>query len=116
MCINRERKIYIVCIQCIHMTEVNLSARVPRVLEEELEEYMKVEHLEKSAAIRKILFGALAEWKVERAIKLLEEGKTTVSRGAEIAKMDIWTFVEKLKERKVRWVKENVVVKDIERF
>lgn len=98
------------------MTEVNISARIPEVLEQELEIYMKEEHLEKSAALRKLLFKSLEEWKLEHALKLLSEGKTTLSKAAEIAGIDIWSLTAKIKEAKIQWVKDRAVQEDLEAF
>lgn len=58
----------------------------------------------------------LKDKKVRKALKLLEEGKTTVSKAAEIAGMDIWSFVGKIKDSKITWVKDDVVKKDLEAF
>lgn len=98
------------------MTEVNISARIPAELEKELEEYMKTEHVEKSTAVRKLLIKSLEEWREEYAMKLLAEGKTTVSKAAEIAGMDVWSFVAKIKDSKTPWVKDRIVEKDLEAF
>ncbi len=53
---------------------------------------------------------------VRNALKLLEEGKTTVSKAAEIAGIDIWSFIEKLKNSKIVWVKDDVVKKYLKHF
>jgi len=98
------------------MTEVNISARIPGKLEKELEDYMKTEHLEKSVAVRRLLIKSLKEWKEEYALKLLAEGRTTVSRAAEIAGMDIWSFISLIKNTKTPWVKDRIVEKDLEAF
>lgn len=98
------------------MTEINISARIPGELEKSLEKYMKEEHLERSAAVRRLLFKSLNEWRLEYALKLLEDGKTTISRGAEIAGMDIWSFIAEVKRSKIIWVKDSVVEKDLEAF
>lgn len=98
------------------MTEIPLSTRIPERLEKELEEYMRKEHLEKSAAVRKLLIKSLQEWREEYALKLLGEGRTTISRGAQLAGMDIWSFISKIKEKKIRWVKDEVIEKDLEEF
>lgn len=98
------------------MTEITISSRIPMLLEKELEEYMKAEHLERSVAIRKLLYESLQKWREEYAIKLLTEGKTTLSRAAEIAGMDIWEFTAKVKESKKIWVKDDVISKDIGEF
>ena len=98
------------------MTEIPISTRIPKRLKKELEEYMKVEHLEKSTAIRKLLFESLQKWREEYALKLLSEGKTTVSKAAEIAGLSIWEFIAKIKESKMVWVKDNIIEKDIKAF
>lgn len=98
------------------MTEIALSTRIPKGLEKELEEYMKLEHLEKSGAVRRLLFQALQEWKVSYALKMLTEGRTTISKAAEIAGMDIWSFMVKIKEAKIIWVKDEVIDKDLKEF
>ncbi len=98
------------------MTEAAISARIPKVLEKELKEYMKTEHLEKSIAVRKLLYKSLQEWREEHALRLLAEGRTTVSKAAEIAGMDIWSFIAKIKESKTVWVKDRIIAKDIGAF
>ncbi|MEK6888951.1 MAG: hypothetical protein AABW80_02475 [Nanoarchaeota archaeon] len=98
------------------MTEINLSARIPKELEAELVKYMEEEHLEKSGAVRKLLFQALREWRIEYAFKLLSEGATTLSKAAEIAGMDIWSFISKVKAAKLLWVKDSVIEKDLGKF
>ena len=98
------------------MTEIALSARIPKVLEKELLDYMKFEHLERSTAVRRLLFRSLQEWKERYALKLLEDGKVTLLKAAEIAGLDIWEFTDKLKKAKIRWVSEEIIKKDLEAF
>ncbi len=98
------------------MTEIPIAVRIPRGLEKELGEYMKSEHLERSVAIRRLLFAAIEEWKVKFALKLLEEGRTTISKAAEIAGLDIWSFIAKIKESGIRWVKDEVIEADLKEF
>lgn len=87
------------------MTDVPVSARIPTALERDLERFMKQERLEKSVAVRKILYLGLREWKQERALRLLEQGKVTVARAAEIADLDIWEFLDVLRKSDKIWVK-----------
>ena len=56
------------------------------------------------------------EWREVYALKLLEEGKTTISKAAEIAGMDIWSFIAKIKDSRIIWVKDDIVSKDLEAF
>lgn len=98
------------------MTEIPLATRITPELEKALEEYMRSEHLEKSAAVRRLLYAALARWREEYALQLLREGKTTVSKGAEIAGMDIWSFMALIREKRVEWVDEEIIKKDLRAF
>lgn len=98
------------------MTEIPIAARIPQELERELEKYMKIEHLERSVAIRRLLYKSLQEWREEYAIGLLIDGKTTISKAAEISGMDIWSFIARIKEKKINWIKDKIIEKDLEAF
>ncbi|MBS3083365.1 UPF0175 family protein [Candidatus Pacearchaeota archaeon] len=98
------------------MTEVPLSTRIPKDLERELEKYMYEEHVEKSSAVRRLLYEALRMWREEYALKLLSEGKVTVSKAAQIAGVDIWDFISKVKKSKIIWVADEIVSKDLDAF
>ena len=89
----------------IKMTEVNLSARISEEMEKEIEEFMKKEQVDRSIAVRKLLYSGLRKWKEVRALKLLERGEVTFTKAAKIAHMDIWTFSEKVKESGITWIK-----------
>jgi len=87
------------------MTEVSISARIPKELEKELEEFMKQEKIDRSIAVRKLLDYGLQEWKLEQALQMLEKGSITFSKAAKVADMDVWTFAEKIKEAKITWIR-----------
>jgi len=91
-----------------------VSARIPDDLEEELEEFMEDEKLDRSVAIRKLLTERLEEWRQERALELLADGKITFTRAAEIADMDPWEFSALVKEKKPTWVEEKYVERDLD--
>ena len=55
---------------------------------------MKEDSLEKSASIRNLLSNGLKKWKVEKALKSLEDGKVTFFKAAEIAGMTVWDFAD----------------------
>lgn len=74
---------------------------------------MKLEGVDKSTAIRKILERGISEWRVERALKLLGEGKITFARAAELAGVSLWELSELLRERKIEWV--HLTPQEIER-
>lgn len=91
------------------MTEVTVSARIPREMEKEVEELMREEHLEKSAALRKTLHLGLEGYRRERALRLLAEQKVTLSRAAEIAKVSAWEMLSLVKERRIAWVDDDIL-------
>lgn len=77
---------------------------------------MYEEHVEKSSAVRRLLYEALRKWRVEYALKLLSEGRVTISKAAQIAGVDIWEFITKVKESKIVWVSDEIVSKDLDAF
>lgn len=87
------------------MTEVTMSTRIPEEMEKEIEVFMKKEKVDRSIAVRKLLDSGIREWKVTRALKLLEKGEVTFLKAASIARLDVWTFADKVKESGIVWIK-----------
>ncbi|MBI4174372.1 MAG: UPF0175 family protein [Candidatus Aenigmarchaeota archaeon] len=56
------------------------------------------------------------EMKEQMAIRMLAEGKITISKAAEISGIDIWSFLDELKHRRIAWVKDSVIDKDLAEF
>ncbi len=83
------------------MADVAISARVPKELYDDLESFVKTEQTDKSTATRKLLERGLSEWKREKALALLAEGKVTVWKAALIAGVSVWEMVDLIKEKKV---------------
>lgn len=90
-----------------------LGARVPEEIEQHLSEFMRLEGVDKSTAVRKILERGISEWRRERALKLLGEGKITFARAAKLADISLWELVELVRERKIEWV--HLTSQEIER-
>ena len=52
----------------------------------------------------------------EKTLKLLEEGKITISKGAEILKISVWDFVLFVKEKSIIWNKNNdFIISDLKK-
>src|SRR3972149_2604552 len=85
------------------MTEVTVSVRIPREMEEEVEALMDEERLEKSAALRKLLHLGIENYRRERALRLLSERKVTLSKAAQIAKVSIWEMLSIARDRRIGW-------------
>jgi predicted HTH domain antitoxin len=91
-----------------------LSARIPDDLEEELDEYITDENLDRSTAVRKLLTESLGEWRREKALDMLESGETTLSGAAAIADMSVWDFAALAKDRNVTWVSDDHLESDLD--
>ena len=87
------------------LKEIPLSTRVPTQVWSQLEQFMREEKLDKSAAVRKLLWIGLEGWRQKRALEALAEGKVTFMKAAEIAGLDVWDFVELVKQSEIVWVK-----------
>ncbi|MDZ7689034.1 MAG: hypothetical protein U5J64_10040 [Halobacteriales archaeon] len=81
-----------------------VSARLSDELEDELDEYVEEEGLERSVAVRKLLSEGLDDWRRERALSLLEDGELSFSRAAEMAGTDVWSFAEYVEKEDSVWV------------
>ncbi len=98
------------------MTEVSISARIPDDVLKELENFMKEESLEKSASIRKLLAEGLRHWKEQRALKALEDGKTSFLKASQMAGLSAWDFADLVREKGIVWIKsEKFVHSDIKK-
>jgi len=69
-----------------------ISVGIPEELKKEIEEFMREEGLEESAVLRKLLNMAISEWKKEKALKLLAEGKISYMKAVEKSGMNVWDF------------------------
>ncbi len=90
-----------------------VSTRISKELEEELNEFMKEEKLEKSVALRKLISEGLDEWRKDKAVELLKNGEISFIRAAEMSGMDVWEFAVYMKEKKENWVKDERIKEDI---
>jgi len=91
------------------MTEVTVSARIPQELEKEVERLMGEEHLEKSAALRKLLHLGVQNYRLERAIRGLGERRFSLLKAAEEASLTIWEVLDEAARRQVTWVAEDIM-------
>ena len=91
-----------------------LSVRIPDDMERELKEVVRDEKMEQaSEAARKVLAIGLESWRQEKALALLGQGKVTFSKAAKIAKLSLWDFAALVQEKKIIWIKDQVITEDI---
>ena len=82
-----------------------LAVRVPAEVEKEIREIIAEEKLDKATVVRKLLEIGIAEWRKQTALELLQKGKVTFTKGAEIARLSLWEFADLVKQRNVEWVR-----------
>ena len=82
-----------------------LAVRVPAKVEEEIDEIVKKEKLDKATVVRNLLETGITEWRKQTALELLQKGKVTFAKAAEIAKLSLWEFADLVKQRHVEWVR-----------
>ena len=87
------------------LKEIPLSTRVPKQVWSELEQFMREEKLDKSAAVRKLLWIGLEGWRQRRALQALAEGRATFMKAAEIAGLNVWDFADLVERSEIVWVK-----------
>ena len=83
---------------CIHMTKI-LTTRAPDSLAKEIEILAKEEHLDKSSLIRRLLADAVEEKRKTKALMLYKDGKVSIGKAAEIAKLSIWEMLDLIGEK-----------------
>ncbi len=89
----------------------NVAARIPKELEEDIENFMKDKGLDKSSAIRKILEMGIDEWKKSKAIELFRLKRVTLWKASEIAGMSLREMMDELNKQKIPL---HISVRDIE--
>ncbi len=91
-----------------------ISVRLSKDIRTDLQQFLKDERLEQiSEATRKVIALGLEEWRKEKALRLLEQGKVSFAKAAQIAKLSVWDFWGFVQERKIVWVKPEL--KEIEK-
>jgi len=67
----------------------------------DLQRIEEVEHVDRSTAVRRLLYAAIREWKLDYATKLYAENRVTLARAAEEAGVSVREMMEHLRQKKV---------------
>lgn len=76
-----------------------LSIRPTEEIEKKLEKLIKIEKMEKSALIRKILNNGIDEELRKCALELFKDNKVSLAKAAEIADVSIRRMMDLIKEK-----------------
>ena len=78
-----------------------IASRVPPDLVADLQRIEEVEHLDRSTAVRRLLYAAIREWKLEYAARVYAENRVTLARAAEEAGVSVREMMEYLRQKRV---------------
>lgn len=78
-----------------------ITTRVPDELAKEVKRIAKVEALDKSTTVKRLLVQAVQAWKIDYALKLYQEGKISIGKAAETAGISLWEIVDITVKRKI---------------
>lgn len=81
--------------------EQMVGTRLPESFITELKKIEQVEQSDRSTVLRKLLYRAVSEWKLEHYAQEYSKGKMTLSKAAEEANVSVWEMIEYLRERKI---------------
>jgi len=91
-----------------------VALRIPTDLERSLKRVMRVEHLDRSVALRKLLEIGSQEWRKDFAVRKLMDGKMTVWKAAKLSGISVWEMLDLVRERGISLpIKAEDVIEDI---
>lgn len=76
------------------MGGITITTRVPKEMDREIKDISKIEQLDKSAVIRRLLTDAIKKWRVEHALKQYKDGKITIAKAAKFAGVSLRQMME----------------------
>ena len=82
-----------------------LAVRVPAELEKEILKIIRQEKLDKATVVRRLLEIGITEWRKQTGLDLLQKGKVTFAKAAEISGLSLWEFADLVKQRNIEWVR-----------
>ncbi|MFZ3384269.1 MAG: UPF0175 family protein [Candidatus Methanoperedens sp.] len=59
-----------------------ITTRVPDDIEKNIENISRIEHLDKSTVVRRLLSKAVQDWLIENALEQYRDGKITIGKAA----------------------------------
>ncbi len=62
-----------------------ITTRVPDDIEKKIERISRMEHLDKSTVVRRLLCKAVQDWQIDNALDQYRGGKITLGRAAKMA-------------------------------
>jgi predicted HTH domain antitoxin len=78
-----------------------VASRVPSDLVSDLKKLEETEHIDRSTAVRKLLYSGIKEWKLRHAAELYRDNKVTMAKASEEAGVSLREMMEYLRQKKI---------------
>jgi predicted HTH domain antitoxin len=78
-----------------------IASRIPEDLASDLKRIEEAEHLDRSSTVRRLLYKAVRDWKLEHAAKRYQESRATMAKAAEEAGVSVREMMDYLRQRKI---------------
>ena len=78
-----------------------VGTRLPESFIRDLEIIEQIEHADKSTVLRKLLAGALKDWKMEHYAREYGQGRVTLGKASEDAEVSIWEMMDYVRDSKI---------------
>ena len=79
-----------------------LNVRLPKSLLQAVTEVAAAEHLDRTALIRKLLAEGVIRYRLDHAVRLYSEARTSKARAAELAGVSIYDLTDEVERRGLR--------------
>ncbi|MBI4287517.1 MAG: UPF0175 family protein [Chloroflexi bacterium] len=81
--------------------EQMVGSRLPLELLKDLEMIERLEQTDRSTTVRKLLYRAVGEWKVEYFARQYGNGKLSLAKAAEESGVSLWEMVDYARQKKI---------------
>ena len=81
--------------------EQMVGTRLPETIVRDLEAIEEAEQSDRSTTVRKLLYRAIQDWKLDHYSRLYGDGKLTLARAAREAGVSLWEMMDYARTKKI---------------
>lgn len=78
-----------------------VGTRLPETIVRDLETIEEAEQADRSTTVRKLLYRAIQDWKLDHYARLYGDGKLTLARAAREAGVSLWEMMDHTRTKKI---------------
>ena len=78
-----------------------VGTRLPETIVRDLETIEEAEQSDRSTTVRKLLYRAIQDWKLDHYARLYGDGKLTLARAAREAGVSLWEMMDYTRTKKI---------------